>query len=204
MLNLSKVVLLICICGIMAAVLVLLAVGLISNQPVTGRSGITRVGKPAEEFELSLFKGGEFVLSEQLGRPLVINFWASWCPPCRVEAQLLESAWRVYGPLEVMFVGVNIQDDELDGMAYLTEFEITYPNGRDVHGNITVDYGVIGLPVTFFVGRDGIVKRRWVGSISETELEDTIDELLTGHVDANDLDGENLDQFFKLQKVLDN
>ena len=157
----------------------------------------------AKDFELFDLNGNAIKLSDYKGKLILLDFWSTWCPPCRTEAQLLESAWRVYGPLEVMFVGVNIQDDELDGVAYLAEFEITYPNGRDVHGNITVDYGVIGLPVTFFVGRDGIVKRRWVGSISETELGDTIDELLTGYVDANDLDGENLDQFFKLQKVLD-
>ena len=182
-----------------AAVVALLAIGLLNKEPVTGRSGVTRVGKLAEDFTLPLFGGGEFVLSEQRGRPVVINFWASWCPPCRVEARLLEGASRLYRDQDVVFVGVNIQDGEEDGTAYLAEFGITYPNGRDVDGRTTVDYGVIGLPVTFFVARDGTVQRRWVGAISEGDLLARVNELVTGAVPAGDLDDENPDEFFKLE-----
>ncbi len=167
--------------GVMvASVSALLAIGLLNKEPVTGRSGVTRVGKPAEPFTLPLFDGGEFVLAAQRGRPVVINFWASWCLPCREEAPLLESVWRLYGEGEVAFVGVNIQDTEKEGAVYLEEFGITYPNGMDADGRITVDYGVIGLPVTFFVDRDGTVRRRWVGAIGEAELLARVDELVTG------------------------
>ncbi|MCH8205726.1 MAG: TlpA family protein disulfide reductase [Chloroflexi bacterium] len=182
-----------------AAVLALLAVGLLNKEPVTGRSGITRVGRPAEEFTLPLFGGGELVLSQHLGRPIVINFWASWCLPCRVEAQLLEGAWRLYQDADVLFVGVNIQDSEEDGIAYLAEFGITYPNGRDADGRITVDYGVIGLPVTFFVARDGTVQRRWVGAIHEGDLLARVDELVAGVAPTGELDDENPEEFFKLE-----
>ena len=182
-----------------AAVVALLAVGLLNKEPVTGRSGVTRVGKPAEEFTLPLFGGGELVLSQHLGRPIVINFWASWCRPCRVEAQLLEGVWRLYQDRDVLFVGVNIQDNEEDGTAYLAEFGITYPNGRDVNGRITVDYGVIGLPVTFFVARDGTVQRRWVGAIREKDLLARVDELVAGVAPTGDLDDENPEEFFKLE-----
>ena len=80
---------------------------------------------------------------------MVINFWASWCPPCREETPLLERTWRSYKYQDVLFVGVNIQDTEEDARVYLEEFDITYPNGLDRHGKVTVDYGIIGLPVTF-------------------------------------------------------
>ena len=186
--------------GVMvAAVSALLAVGLLDREPVTGRSGVTRVGKPAEPFTLPLFDGGEFVLAAQRGRPVVINFWASWCPPCREEAPLLESVWRLYGEREVAFVGVNIQDAEEEAAAYLAEFDITYPNGMDADGRITVDYGVIGLPVTFFIDRDGMVRRRWVGPIGESELLSRVDELVTGApVPKESADG-NLDELYRLE-----
>ena len=186
--------------GVMvAAVSALLAVGLLDREPVTGRSGVTRVGKPAEPFTLPLFDGGEFVLAAQRGRPVVINFWASWCPPCREEAPLLESVWRLYGEREVAFVGVNIQDAVEEAAAYLAEFDITYPNGMDADGRITIDYGVIGLPVTFFIDRDGMVRRRWVGPIGEAELLSRVDELVTGApVPKESADG-NLDELYRLE-----
>ena len=184
---------------VMAAVVALLAVGLLNKEPVTGRSGVTRVGKPAEEIRLPLFGGGEIVLSEYRGRPVIVNFWASWCPPCRVEALLLESAWRSYRDRDVLFVGVDIQDSEEEAIAYLEEFGITYPNGMDVDGKITVDYGVIGLPVTFFIARDGTVQRRWVGAIGEAELVARLEELVAGTAPTGDVEGENPEEFFKLE-----
>ena len=184
---------------VIAAMVALLAVGLLNKEPVTGRSGITRVGRPAEEFTLPLFGAGELVLSQHLGRPIVINFWASWCPPCRVEAQLLEAAWRLYQDTDVLFIGVNIQDSEEDGIAYLAEFDITYPNGRDVDGKVTVDYGVIGLPVTFFIARDGTVQRRWVGAIREGDLLARVNELVAGGPATTGLDDENPEEFFQLE-----
>ena len=185
--------------AMIAAVSALLAIGLINKEPVTGRSGVTRVGKPAEPFTLPLFDGGEFVLAAQPGRPVVINFWASWCPPCRVEAPLLESVWRLYGERDVAFVGVNIQDTEEEAAAYLDEFGITYPNGMDADGRITIDYGVIGLPVTFFVERDGTVRRRWVGPIGEAELLARVDELVTGTTAPGEIDDGNLDELYRLE-----
>jgi cytochrome c biogenesis protein CcmG/thiol:disulfide interchange protein DsbE len=181
-----------------AGLLALMAVGLINKGPVTGKSGLTRLGKPAPEFTLPLFEGGELALSQHLGRPIVINFWASWCPPCREEAVLLERSWRSHRDAGVLFVGVDIQDTEEDARAFLRDFDITYPNGRDADGDITVDYGVIGLPVTFFVSRDGIVERRWVGALRGSVLAEWIEEMAAGAAPSGDPDVENLESFFRL------
>lgn len=173
-----------------------MALGLANKSPATGLSGFTRVDKPAPPFTRPLFGGGELALSDRGGRPVVINFWASWCPPCRDEAPILESLWRKHRN-DVLFVGVNIQDAEGDARAYLEEFGITYPNVLDADGTVTVDYGVVGLPVTFFVNEDGIVARRWVGAVTQTQMSEWVEELASGVSPAGDTEGANLEEFFQ-------
>ncbi len=175
--------------------LVLLGIGLANRAPATGRSGFTRIGKPAPEFKLSLFQGGEVDLAEYRGKPIVINFWASWCVPCRQEAPILEGLWRSYREMDVQFIGVDIQDSEADSLRYLREFGITYPNGLDADGRITVDYGVIGIPVTFFINRQGVVERRWVGAVSETRMTQWVRELAGGEAPIGEVEAENLEGF---------
>lgn len=184
---------------VIVGLLGLMVVGLLNRAPVTGKSGFTRVQKPAPEFTIPRLGGGELDLSEHRGKPLVINFWASWCPPCREEAPVLERTWRAYKDQGALFVGVNIQDTEEDGRFYLRAFDITYPNGLDRNGKVTVDYGVIGLPVTFFVNRDGIVERRWVGAINESQLLTWVDELVAAVAPSGEADGENLEGFWELE-----
>ena len=177
----------------------LLAFGLANRSSVTGRSGITRIDKPAPSIAMPLYGGGELTDADYAGEPMVINFWASWCGPCRQEAPIFERLSQEYGERGVQFVGVNIQDALPDAEAYLSEFAITYPNGRDVSGSISVDYGVIGIPVTFFVSRDGIVQRRWAGVMRETELRPWIDELVTGAAPTGETQGENPDGYEPLR-----
>lgn len=112
---------------VIVALLGLTAVGLLNRAPVTGKSGFTRVQKPAPEFAIPLLDGGELNLSQYRGEPVVINFWASWCPSCREEAPLLERTWRSYKYQDVLFVGVNIQDTEGDARVYLKELTLPTP-----------------------------------------------------------------------------
>lgn len=149
-----------------------------NNAPSTAGSGARRVGRPAPDFTITTFDGVRFRLSEQRGKVVVINFWASWCIPCREEAPFLESAWRQYKDKGVVFVGVDIQDTESAARAYIKEFDITYPNGPDVSGEITIDYGVSGIPVTFFVDKEGRVAGRWVGAVGARLLAGSINDLL--------------------------
>ena len=185
---------------LVAGFVALMAWGLLNKAPVTGLSGVTRVQKPAPEFTLPLLGDGELSLSELRGRPLVINFWASWCPPCREEALVLERTWRAYRDRDAVFIGVAIQDSEVAARAHLREFDVTYPNGLDRDGTITVDYGVIGLPVTFFVNREGTVERRWVGAIDEARLLLWLDGLVSGSAPLGETEGANPDEFFKLRQ----
>jgi cytochrome c biogenesis protein CcmG/thiol:disulfide interchange protein DsbE len=152
--------------------------GMLNKQPITGLSGITMVNRPAPDFILTTFKGTTISLEDLRGKPVVINFWASWCPPCRIEAPLIERTWRTYKNRGLIFLGVNIQDRKQDALNYIREFAITYPNGPDPTGEISIDYGVSGLPVTFFVSGDGEVVRRWVGAIEKSVLISSIEEIM--------------------------
>ena len=142
------------------------------------------VARPAPDFQLTLFNGSQVRLSEFRGRVVFLNFWASWCPPCRAEARLLEAAWRHYRDRGVVFLGVNIQDREASARSFLDEFGITYPNGRDPQNRIAIDYGVYGLPETFFISRDGLITYKHIGAIGGDLLAGKMEEALRGAVSA--------------------
>jgi cytochrome c biogenesis protein CcmG/thiol:disulfide interchange protein DsbE len=133
------------------------------------------LGRRAPDFALELFDGGILKLADLRGRVVVVNFWASWCVPCREEARVLEAAWRRYaGP--VTFVGVNTQDQEEPARAFLREFGISYPNGPDPAGRITIDYGVWGIPETFVLDPEGRITYKHVGAIDPRTLEAKLEE----------------------------
>ena len=152
--------------------------GMLHREPITGLSGVTRVNRPAPDFSLTTFKGDTISLADLRGKPVIINFWASWCPPCRTEAPLIERTWLAYKDRGLVFLGVNIQDRKEDALNYMREFSITYPNGPDPSGEIAIDYGVSGLPVTFFINRQGEVVRRWVGAIETSVFIGSIEEIM--------------------------
>ena len=140
------------------------------------------LGRPASPFSLALFDGGRFALAEHADKMVLVNFWASWCVPCREEAPLLEATWRASRDKGVIFVGVNIQDAEEAARAFLREFGITYPNGPDPGGRIAIDYGVYGIPELFFIGRGGRILAKHIGAIGPERLVASLDATLAGAV----------------------
>ncbi|MDQ6746763.1 MAG: TlpA family protein disulfide reductase, partial [Candidatus Dormibacteraeota bacterium] len=98
-------------------------------------------------------------------------FWASWCAPCRSEAGVLAQAAHDYRARGVGLVGVNLWDDPPAAQAFLAEFGITYPNGQDPSGTLGVDYGVTGIPETFVIDGQGILRRRWIGPVTRAALD---------------------------------
>jgi len=140
------------------------------------------IGRPATPFTLTLFDGRRLSLEELRGKVVFLNFWASWCPPCRAEARTLEAAWQKYKDRDVVFLGIDIQDTEEDARAFLREFGITYPNGRDASGKIAIDYGVWGIPETFIMDRQGRITYKHVGGIGWQTITAKLDEALQGLV----------------------
>lgn len=143
----------------------------------TGQIGRVPPG-PAPDFALQLYDGGTFRLAEQRGKVVVVNYWASWCPPCREEAPILERGWRLYRDRGVVFVGLDIWDTEQDARAFLRRYGVTYPNGPDPGGAAAVDYGLTGLPETFFIRADGTIARHWIGPLTSAQLAAFVEEAL--------------------------
>ena len=156
---------------------VFLATGLSNRTSATGRSGEQLIGEKSPDFLAAVIDGDSVSLSNYLGSPIVLNFWASWCPPCRDETPHFEKIWRLYRQKDVVLLGINVQDTLADADEYIKEFDVTFTNAIDKDGKIMVDYGVTGLPVTFFIDRDGIIIGRWVGSIGESSLKSRAEAL---------------------------
>lgn len=124
------------------------------------------VGTSAPEFDLPLVSGGTFSSQDLKGQPVVVNFWASWCLPCREEAPLLEEKWKTYRDRGIRFLGVNVKDSLEDARAFTTEFGLTFPSVRDTDLNLYSSFGLRGLPETFFI--DHTWRFRGIGGSDQT------------------------------------
>jgi cytochrome c biogenesis protein CcmG, thiol:disulfide interchange protein DsbE len=125
------------------------------------------VGRPAPGFALTTFAGQPFDLEAQRGNVVVINFWASWCyPACYEEAPVLEEGWRTWRERGVVVVGVNIQDTEDKARGFLADFGLTFPNAPDPSGKVAIDFGLYGVPETFFIDRQGRIRAKHVGAVT--------------------------------------
>ena len=169
------------------AILALLAYGF-GREPKDIRSPL--IGRAAPAFSLGLFDGSTLRLEDFRGKVVFVNFWASWCPPCRTEAPVLEEAWRKFKDTGVVFLGVNTQDQEQAARAFLEQFSITYPNGRDPGGKIAIDYGLWGLPESFFIDGAGRITYKHVGAIGWATISAKLDEAGRGVASTGEGRGE--------------
>ena len=149
--------------------------GFVNNQ-----GGEVDIGEGlARDFGLTTFDGEAITLSGLRGKVVMVDFWASWCPPCRTESATLARVYRSFEDRPVEFVGVNVWETrDGDGRDFVLSEGITYPNGADKNGRITIDYGVFGLPEKFFIDRDGRIVRKYIGPIRADELTRILEEIL--------------------------
>ena len=144
------------------------------------------IAQPAAPFTVTLFDGRKLSLKDLRGKAVFLNFWASWCLPCREEARDLEAAWQKIKDRNMVFLGVALQDTENNSREFLKEFNISYPNGKDETGKIGVDYGTWGVPESFFIDPAGRITYKHVGGIRAAMVISKLEEAAKGIVSAQE------------------
>lgn len=139
------------------------------------------IGQYAPIFTLPTLSGDTITLSDLRGQAVLINFWASWCPPCRAEMPLLVTAYERYASDGLVILGLNVtEQDSLEAInTFVEEFAVPFPILLDEPGHVSNDsYGLVGLPMNVFLDREGIVRRLVFGALSPDEIDTYISEIL--------------------------
>lgn len=162
------------LCG--ALLLILLVRLIAAGQTVAAVAPYPLVGHAAPDFTISLWNappgqtGQKVHLADLKGKPVVVNFWASWCDSCTMEMPTLQHAYEQYAAKGIVFVGLAYDDTAHNGMPFLQKYGITYPSGPDASGEISVAYGVTGVPETVFIGRDGKIVSKIPAAVDDSSL----------------------------------
>lgn len=132
----------------------------------------------APPYSFETWNGQTMSQENFVGQPVVLNFWASWCIPCRAEMPAFQSLYTRYREHGVAVVGIAIEDDPVLARQFVRDLGITYPTGSDVRNQTFQRFQVIGLPTTLFIGKDGRIARRWDGPLDEQQLVAMVTELV--------------------------
>lgn len=138
------------------------------------------LGKPAPAIALPVLGGGRVTTADFAGEILVVNFWASWCVPCRQEAPELQSFSQRWSGRGVELLGIVYNDDEDSAAAYTEEFGLTYTQALDSDGLTALDFGVFGIPETYVIDADGIIMAKLIGALSPGTLDEVVAAVLDG------------------------
>jgi cytochrome c biogenesis protein CcmG, thiol:disulfide interchange protein DsbE len=139
------------------------------------------IGKPAPDFELKTLDGKRYHLADLKGKPVLINVWASWCPPCRDEMPAIQAAYVRYKDKGLVVLGMDflVQDSLKDVKLFVDTLKLTFPILLDETGAVSGDrYGVRGLPTSFLIDRNGVIRRTKIGAMSPEEINRNILEIL--------------------------
>ena len=129
------------------------------------------MGQPAPDITATSLDGSTLTLASLRGRPVIVNFWASWCVPCRQEMPRLKEALAQHAADGLAVVGVLYKDDTGSARAFATSFGATWPNVQDPDGSIAKAYRVVGAPQTYFIDRGGILRSIQIGEILQEDLD---------------------------------
>ena len=154
------------------AVFVVGGIGLFRARPEA------EIGRPAPGITLPALDGdGDISLAGLRGKPVVVNFWASWCDPCEDEAPEFRRAANEFGD-DVHFLGVTMLDAVTPAQDFIERYKIPYPSVLDTRGVIAKRYGVTGVPETAFIDADGNLVGRYIGAFTDDQLDDAVEALI--------------------------
>jgi cytochrome c biogenesis protein CcmG/thiol:disulfide interchange protein DsbE len=162
-----------------AVLAVLALVGLLVYGLVQKGSSRVAVGEQAPSAPLPRLEGdGDGSLAQYRGRWVLVNFWASWCVPCKQEAPTLEEFQKQHGGPKFTVLGIDTRDLTDDGRAFAREYELSYPQLRDGDGNAAHSYGTTGVPENFLVDPNGLVRWETPGPVDEQYLHEQVEPFL--------------------------
>ncbi|TMK49436.1 MAG: TlpA family protein disulfide reductase [Actinobacteria bacterium] len=141
--------------------------------------GLREFSKPLPTLQGETLQGGSVSPADYRGAVMVVNFWATWCGPCRREQPGLERLWNEFRDRGVYFLGVNYRDEPTAARAYLSQFAVTYPSIQDQAGALAFDFGFVGLPDTYVVDRSGQIRYWGFGAVDEGALRSLVTKLLS-------------------------
>ena len=159
--------------GILLAALFVAILPILSEQTGSIQEVLPTQYAPAFEME-TINTEAPIALADYSGQGVVLNFWASWCHPCREEMPALESAWQKYKDQGIVFIGANSSDSKEEALSFLDEYGITYANGSDLDSKVSQLYQVQGLPTTWFIAGDGSVEKKVYGPLDLAALDAAI------------------------------
>ncbi len=162
--------------GIALALVLIGVVWMLTDRDNTLPS-VGEVSRPAPDFTLSTLDGGTISLSDYRGKVVLVNFWGTWCEPCKRETPALEAAYQAMQDDGLVIIGINLTDDELiqgnaeaDIQAFVDQYRVTYPIALDRDGTVLQDFRVYPLPTSFFVDPEGTIRYVRVGEITTDEV----------------------------------
>jgi len=149
-----------------------------SSEPSPPAQGGPRIGEPVLEFTATTLSGERIRLSDYRGQAVLINFWATWCPPCIAEMPDLDALYQANRDRGLVVLAVNLQEDPALVQQFVKQHGITLPIVLDADAQITLAYRVRSLPMTWFVDRGGIVRQVALGQLTPQRMRDGIASLL--------------------------
>ena len=160
------------------AVVVVVLVGAVVAAVLLTSGGKKAAGSAAPNFTLANLQDGKgsISLASYKGKPVLVNFWATWCVPCKDEMPLLESAHNKWGS-KVQFIGIDRQDYKPDALAFAQKTRVTYPLAADPDATLDGAYRLRGMPTSVFIDRNGRIVQRVTGPVTKSQLDDTLQSL---------------------------
>jgi thiol-disulfide isomerase/thioredoxin len=150
-----------------------------SNAPAYSETALT-VGSPAPDFTLTdTLSGDNFSLAEQKGKPVMLNFWATWCGPCRVEMPTLEAAWQAHASEGLVILAINDSESQATVADFGAELGLTFPLLLDPQADIQSLYRIRAYPTSYFINREGTIRAIHLGVLTPELLAENLATILT-------------------------